>query len=1303
MARAKQLSKRAAKRQDVGRKRGIVASQQRLPSVLPRSRFMQQKIEQKRQSEAIKKAVNKIVEEIQAGKYRNLSQIPEQYRKYINITQGDLNSIQSYYKAKKYKDAYNSVMRHYNNGMLWAVAAYGSGLKKSIAKDLIKQGYAPSKLAMEKQYKERTDALKELFGTTTSPKGTLLNRVNKDAGVKIVGSTIVDTKTNKPISLTKALNRQAVKEINKNLPVFDKLIYDKNYNIKGINSGLLGESIPWNQRSLNSYSQRISYSPFYIPKIKPTGKQVLERAAAKKDYDFSKNLQPGEEYIYKPGSDKIIGIKSNLLNKTFDYTNEGRALYNTRILMMFHSGGDSATKKASWGDIVNISTPKDAIDSVFNIKNLLVSGTKQIPKVLMDYAKSFSRGAVKNGLYIIDNIGQARQIKWDPKTNRYEIPPNTKYITDGIKLKEWAKYDYKIDPLKDPDFQTYSITVALYLIGAYSAVAAKIIFGAVKGKAAWEVIKDPSPYNVAVLQSLFIPGLAKRGTKFIPGLRKMGIKLSNKILTSKQMKTLGIKVNNIKAIQKARAKSFRYRTTQASRIKQISSAIKKADMKKLQAKKARKFRATSRKQNIKKLGLDKYESSSKLVLKKKLGIDKILKELDKKIEIKSAKLTQRQIRKLRAKGYKINKQIEKKIFNEIHNMYKNKYRNSPTYKKLLELKSKDIETSLQVNKYKNSYLFKQGLKKLKVDINKISNKGLGKLRSIKKIQSSKIKGIRDAIKKADMKKLQAKKARKFRATSRKQNIKRMKKYQKDSVIYEKQGKYVGKEYVKVGRNKWRLKDTTPQKTIKIKSITDSSKNLKYKKMNRIIDDMFREIAKRRKIDTRSPKFNAMKNVLKKKMARAIKNKDYKTINEFKEAVFNLVKELNKKKNKFEVKGVEAVVDKNNNIIKTTKRIKTIKDFNVDSPKGKYVEVKSGDKVLLQKVKTKQISRTKNGLKTKDIIANKVFIIKQVKLPIMSISQLASLLSISALSAGSLTGTRTATKTRTGLATKTMTRTATKPKTMTRTGLATKTMTRTAILQAVKTKEKQRTDTKLKKDNANKKKGMIIFNEINKLKTKTLSKSVMTYGVMIKKSGKLTKLNLPPLSEESARDIISYNLDNRLVRTGKIIRIGKRNKIAILPQKVSGYYRKHKNKLRQYKIKNKRAKPIEGTYIEKTKYIQDTRGEKRELARARINVKRRKKVKRATKSNANKKQVRRRSVKRATKSNANKKQVRRRSVKRATKSNANKKQVRRRSVKRATRKTTKRKITPAQHRVLLARLKKARAVRMKKLKSKNDLS
>jgi len=49
------------------------------------------------------------------------------------------------------------------------------------------------------------------------------------------------------------------------------------------------------------------------------------------------------------------------------------------------------------------------------------------------------------------------------------------------------------------------------------------------------------------------------------------------------------------------------------------------------------------------------------------------------------------------------------------------------------------------------------------------------------------------------------------------------------------------------------------------------------------------------------------------------------------------------------------------------------------------------------------------------------------------------------------------------------------------------------------------------------------------------------------------------------------------------------------------------------------------------------------------------------------------------------------------------QIRRRSVKRATRKTTKRKITPAQHRVLLARLKKARAVRMKKLKSKNDLS
>ena len=1322
MARNAQLARRQAQRSRVAAQRRRTSTT-RTPSVLPRSKYFQRQVELKREAEFTKQQVNKIVKDIEAGKYSKLSQIPQQYRRFIKVTQAELDQINKYYGAKRYEAAYNQVMKHYRKGMLWAVAAFGEGLEQQIARKLIKQGYASSKLALERQATERSDAIKSI-------------RAGKIKGVKIVGNRIIGP-GNKPITLSNALKKQAADEVEKNfLSVGEKFILDKNYNIQGISSGLLSQSIPYTKQGLEYYSQRIAaLGGLAISKNKPTFKQIVKQKTTKPDYDLSKNLQPGEKYIYDSTGNKIVSIKSKALDKTFPYTQKGRELYNTRMLMMFPVPQSSGEKRARWGNIIDLSSSKGVSRSVVNLKNLLTSSTKQVPKVLWDYTKSLSRGTVKTGLYIIDNAGVAFNIRYNYKTLKFEIPKNKKitYITDGWKIKKWAKYNYKTAPWKDPDYQNFAITGALAILGGYSLKSAKVAFGAIKGKAVYEFVKDPSPYNLAVVESLFIPGLAKRGVK----LGKRGVKLGNKALNSKQMKALGIKVNEIKAVQKVRGKNFRYKTLQSKQINQIRGSIQRADIKKSSLKNAKKYRAIAKKKALKRTGADKYKSSKTLLLRRKLGVDRILKELDSKIEVKTARMSQRMIRKLRSQGYKVNKQMEKKLFDEIHRTFKKKYKNSDVYQKLKQLAKKDIETTVQLNRYKNSYILKQGLKNLKNRISKVNDKGLRKLKSVKAIQKAKIKqvrepikeadlkkatkrnarkyrikskqskqiksvreaireadlkkaaksrgkryrikskqndkikSVRDSIKEADMKKIAKRNAKKYRAKGKKQYVKRMKKYQKDSARFKKEGKYVGQEYVRAGRNKWRPKSSQSYQTVKIKTITQPSKGLTYRKMNTFIDTMFRELAKRRNVNTKNPQYKIMKNALKKGMARAIKNKDYKTINNFKQAVLRLSKELDKKKNTFKVKGSEAVVDKNNKVVKRARTIKTIKDFEVKAPEGKYVEVKVGQQVMLQRVK--QATKSKQASRSGQVLT-KVLIIRQVTKPSLSLASLLSLFSMSALSAGSLTLTRSASKSRSALRSRQDIRSATSP----RTGLVSKTAQNTSQritpLTASQVKPRQKNQPALRskyKTKKEKKKPIAIPSLSGKEKTRTLSKQVMTYGVMIKRGNKYVKLRLPPLTARNAKDILVYNLDHNTARTGKIVKLGKTKKVARVEPRVAGYSSKHSNKIRRYRIRKKKKVGLADTYIEKTRYSLDKSGER---------------VKRKNSSKPRRK--------------ASPTQLRALERARRARMQKNKQLIRSRA-KRLSKKTTikrKRTLTPTQKRVLVARLKRARAVRARNLRS-----
>lgn len=126
--------------------------------------------------------------------------------------------------------------------------------------------------------------------------------------------------------------------------------------------------------------------------------------------------------------------------------------------------------------------------------------------------------------------------------------------------------------------------------------------------------------------------------------------------------------------------------------------------------------------------------------------------------------------------------------------------------------------------------------------------------------------------------------------------------------------------------------------------------------------------------------------------------------------------------------------------------------------------------------------------------------------------------------------------------------------------------------------------------------------------KTLKKAREGWFIKVKRKGKIVNLNARPLTIEDAKDYLAYRVDNRIVRSGWFEPLGKTKNIVKLPKDIKGYFNKNKRKLRPFKIRVGKKKAIRNGYIEKRKFIQDTRGEKRQLKLARAKSKRRKVVK-----------------------------------------------------------------------------------------------
>ena len=239
--RGTQLSRRIARRTGSFSSRRFAKPIQR--QLVGRERLFKRAEQEEARLIAKEKAqVDKLIADVNAGRISNLSQIPERYRSIIGVTQTDLNNIQNYYTAKKEADLWanayhiaNKVLTSTNPSAIFAIAFSDNPYVKQAYKE-VKESY--------KAYQERSKLITDI-------------RAGKITDVAVVGNRIINTKTGVPITPTQISKKEYADLINKELPGGDKLILDNQYNIKGIDSRVLGMSVPYNQTSVIRYQKEL--------------------------------------------------------------------------------------------------------------------------------------------------------------------------------------------------------------------------------------------------------------------------------------------------------------------------------------------------------------------------------------------------------------------------------------------------------------------------------------------------------------------------------------------------------------------------------------------------------------------------------------------------------------------------------------------------------------------------------------------------------------------------------------------------------------------------------------------------------------------------------------------------------------------------------------------------------------------------------------------------------------------------------------------------------------------------------------
>jgi len=239
-------------RSSVGRRVGSSRGVQ--TGVLQRSKFSQSIVQQQRANVAAQKLAqedavlaNKVIVDINAGRIKNLSQIPLRVRSVITVTQPQLNQISSYYSAQAdatlWKQAYDLADRVISSTDPRAIFAISFSDNK-----YARTAYSQLRSNVT-AYNQRKKQIQDI-------------RSGKTANVKIIGGRIFDLDTNKPITPFAATSKQFYTTLQKELPVGEKLLIDRNYNITGIKSAALRKVFPFNNKAIAEYNRQLPRTDF---------------------------------------------------------------------------------------------------------------------------------------------------------------------------------------------------------------------------------------------------------------------------------------------------------------------------------------------------------------------------------------------------------------------------------------------------------------------------------------------------------------------------------------------------------------------------------------------------------------------------------------------------------------------------------------------------------------------------------------------------------------------------------------------------------------------------------------------------------------------------------------------------------------------------------------------------------------------------------------------------------------------------------------------------------------------------------
>jgi hypothetical protein len=256
----------------------------------------------------------------------------------------------------------------------------------------------------------------------------------------------------------------------------------------------------------------------------------------------------------------------------------------------------------------------------------------------------------------------------------------------------------------------------------------------------------------------------------------------------------------------------------------------------------------------------------------------------------------------------------------------------------------------------------------------------------------------------------------------------------------------------------------------------------------------------------------------------------------------------------------------------------------------------------------------------------------------------------------------------------------------------KTKSKTDILSRTDIRSKTRTKTIQKQIKEKKKPFMSVLPE-KKILTKKKSKQ-FGYIVYAKpvKGKKLVKVNNTPLTEKRALDLRNYITDTSLSRTALIKKVKQAPKETRMKVPI-GYASRTSHKMRDYRIKNKRKFSLKNRrIIEKNRHLLDTVQEKKRISLAR-------RIKQLGLKQQPKKKITTPRKPTSRIPSPRKPTSRIPSPRKPTSRIPSPRKPTRRIKQLGLKQQPKRKITSAQRKILLERLKKARAVRMRNLKRK----